>query len=33
VGIMMAGRLVQIGTPEQVWGAPASDPVAEFLGV
>lgn len=32
VGIMVAGRLLQVGTPAEVWGAPASDVVADFLG-
>lgn len=33
VGVMIAGRLVQVGEPNEVWGAPASAAVAEFLGV
>lgn len=33
VGVMIAGRLVQIGTPGQVWGSPADARVKEFLGV
>jgi thiamine transport system ATP-binding protein len=27
------GRVLQTGTPEQVWGAPASEQVARFLGL
>jgi len=33
VGVMLAGELVQVGTEEELWGAPASGAVAEFLGV
>jgi len=33
VGVMIAGRLAQLGAPNEVWGAPASPAVAEFLGV
>ncbi len=33
VGIMVAGRLLQVGTPDEVWGAPASEEVARFLGL
>lgn len=33
VGIMMAGRLVQVGTPAEVWAAPVNSAVADFLGV
>ncbi|CAN5311881.1 ABC transporter ATP-binding protein [soil metagenome] len=32
VGIMQKGQLVQLGTPTQVWRAPASADVARFLG-
>ena len=33
VGVMLAGELARIGTPEEVWGEPGSAGVAEFLGV
>jgi len=33
VGVMVAGKLLQVGTPDEVWGAPASPVVAGFLGV
>lgn len=32
VGVMAAGRLVQLGTPRQVYQEPASRAVAEFVG-
>jgi spermidine/putrescine transport system ATP-binding protein len=32
IGLLRAGRLEQIGTPEEVYGAPASAFVARFLG-
>lgn len=32
VAIMSAGRILQIGTPTELWTAPASREVAEFLG-
>lgn len=32
VGVLLAGELAQIGTEEELWGAPASAGVAEFLG-
>jgi thiamine transport system ATP-binding protein len=32
VAIMAAGRVLQTGTPEAVWAAPASETVARFLG-
>ncbi|MGM0386030.1 MAG: ABC transporter ATP-binding protein, partial [Actinomycetota bacterium] len=33
VGVMIAGRLVQLGEPNEVWSSPASAEVGEFLGV
>jgi iron(III) transport system ATP-binding protein len=33
VGVLDAGRLEQIGTPQEVFGAPATRFVAEFLGI
>ena len=33
VGVMLAGELARIGTPDEVWGQPGSEGVAEFLGV
>jgi len=33
IAIMMAGRLVQVGTPDQVRAAPATPAVARFLGL
>lgn len=32
VGIMIAGRLEQVGTPDEVWAVPANAAVAHFLG-
>ncbi|MGC0274272.1 ABC transporter ATP-binding protein [Pseudactinotalea sp. Z1739] len=32
VAVMMEGRIVQVGTPEELWAAPADAQVAEFLG-
>ncbi len=32
VAVMLAGRLVQVAEPEELWRAPASREVAEFLG-
>ncbi|ACZ29219.1 ABC transporter related protein [Xylanimonas cellulosilytica DSM 15894] len=32
VGIMQAGRLLQVAAPEELWRTPASREVAEFLG-
>ncbi|WP_370517463.1 ABC transporter ATP-binding protein [Pseudactinotalea sp. HY160] len=32
VGIMRAGRLVQVGRPAEIWSRPADAPVAAFLG-
>jgi len=32
VAVMSAGRLVQTGSPEQLWAAPATAEVARFLG-
>jgi thiamine transport system ATP-binding protein len=32
VGVMQAGRLVQVAAPEELWRAPVSRAVAEFLG-
>jgi spermidine/putrescine transport system ATP-binding protein len=32
IGVMRAGRLVQVGTPEEIYGAPADRFVCEFLG-
>jgi thiamine transport system ATP-binding protein len=29
---MRSGRVVQQGTPEEVWGRPADEPAARFLG-
>jgi thiamine transport system ATP-binding protein len=33
VAVLAAGRLLQVGTPEQVWSAPAGEQVARFLGL
>jgi molybdopterin-binding protein len=33
VGVMLEGRLAQLGTPEVVFGGPASPEVARFVGV
>jgi tungstate transport system ATP-binding protein len=33
VGVMLDGRLAQLGTPETVFGRPASPEVARFVGV
>lgn len=33
VGVLLAGRLEAIGTVDEVWGRPASEGVADFLGV
>jgi len=33
VAILRAGRVVQIGTPDEVWARPASEEVARFLGL
>lgn len=32
VAVMSSGRILQIGTPTELWNAPASREVAEFLG-
>ena len=32
IGVMRAGRLVQVGTPEQIYGAPVDRFVCEFVG-
>ena len=32
IAVMAAGRIEQVGTPEQIYGAPASRFVAEFVG-
>lgn len=32
VAVMMDGRIVQVGTPEELWAAPADAQVAAFLG-
>ena len=32
VAVVRAGRLVQVGTPDQVWAGPADEDVARFLG-
>ena len=32
IGVMRAGRLVQVGSPQQIYGAPLSKFVAEFMG-
>ncbi|QFR34164.1 ABC transporter ATP-binding protein [Ancylobacter sp. TS-1] len=32
IGVMRAGRLVQIGTPEEIYGAPVDRFVSEFVG-
>ena len=32
VAVMCAGRILQVGTPEQVYGEPASAVVADFIG-
>src|SRR5699024_11181764 len=32
VAVMMAGRIVQVGAPDELWSAPANPEVAEFLG-
>lgn len=31
IGVMMAGKLVQIGTPDELWANPATPEVAAFL--
>jgi thiamine transport system ATP-binding protein len=33
VAVMRGGRFVQIGTPDQLWGRPADEDVARFLGL
>lgn len=33
IGVMHAGRMAQVGTPQEVFGHPASRFVAEFMGV
>lgn len=33
VGVLLAGRLEALGTADEVWGAPPSDGVRDFLGV
>lgn len=33
VGVMRSGRIVQIGTPDEVWARPADADVARFLGL
>jgi ABC-type Fe3+/spermidine/putrescine transport system ATPase subunit len=30
---MRAGRIVQVGTPDQVWAGPADEDTARFLGL
>ena len=32
IGVMRAGRLVQVGTPEEIYGAPVDRFVCEFVG-
>ncbi len=32
IGVMRAGRLVQVGTPEEIYGAPVDRFVSEFVG-
>lgn len=33
VAVVLGGRIVQQGSPREVFGAPASEPVAEFVGM
>ena len=33
VAVMRAGRIVQVGTPDQVWATPADEDIARFLGL
>jgi thiamine transport system ATP-binding protein len=33
VAVMRAGRVVQVATPDALWGAPADEDVARFLGL
>jgi thiamine transport system ATP-binding protein len=33
VAVMRAGRIVQVGTPDQVWAGPADEDIARFLGL
>ena len=33
VAVMRAGRIVQLGTPDQVWAGPADEDTARFLGL
>jgi thiamine transport system ATP-binding protein len=33
VAILRAGRVLQVGTPDEVWARPASEEVARFLGL
>jgi thiamine transport system ATP-binding protein len=33
VAVMRAGRIVQVGTPDQVWARPADEDTARFLGL
>jgi thiamine transport system ATP-binding protein len=33
VAVMRAGRIVQVGTPDELWGRPADEDVARFLGL
>jgi thiamine transport system ATP-binding protein len=33
VAVMRAGRFVQVGTPDELWGHPADEDVARFLGL
>jgi len=33
VAIMRAGRIVQVGTPDQLWSGPADEDTARFLGL
>ena len=33
VAVMRAGRIVQIGTPDEVWERPADEDTARFLGL
>jgi thiamine transport system ATP-binding protein len=33
VAVMRAGHIVQVGTPDELWGRPADEDVARFLGL
>jgi thiamine transport system ATP-binding protein len=33
VAVMRAGRIVQVGTPDELWGGPKDEDVARFLGL